>query len=552
MLTALTAAIGWGYWPANVTLACGAPDLIYANGSTAVGNGRYLSTTHWMNGFEVYNRYGYFETSGVPADLSAVPVVRVIPPHADFAMYGDGAETEIVWFYHQPGSLLTLNLSTYSTLELDWTRSVEHLEFIREIAQPGVVVFRSGNFGAIEVILRARTFADKATPCPDVPFNCECVGVDNVFAACKGDALTRNDSAVLACPDWGRAKWPLDAATVFVAALAIAWASRLQWPGCGGCVSNPAYALVGFAIWWPANVIGDGMPLFLETGTNVAIATMAMMLGNIAVLLPLPTTATFIWRASAVGAGAIALSMLGGTCVEVAAFVAGLTGSAATCVVWGVAAAGTDADVKSLAVGMTLSAVVSSGAILVIDSTAVYGVIALLAHGASLLKQLPPLPTPASNPDEESLVAEESAAVASPPRGFTHYAPHGKYAVLYAMAYAIPGLLPTLQLSSMEYRAIIVAGTAGDVVGRIFAAKAANTYALPMAAAAAAMIGTAATFPIKLMAVTLFYAVRGDAVMAIQLDTKQKRPDLSGALGVAGQSGAVVGAAATAIALLVV
>ena len=57
------------------------------------------------------------------------------------------------------------------------------------------------------------------------------------------------------------------------------------------------------------------------------------------------------------------------------------------------------------------------------------------------------------------------------------------------------------------------------------------------------MIGT--TFPVKLTSVALFYAVRGGAVMATQLTAKPR-----GALGVAGQVGAVAGAAVTALSLL--
>ena len=48
------------------------PGLVYANGTTAVG--RYL------HGLEVYNRYGYFETAGVP---TVKPTV--------YTVYGEGA-----------------------------------------------------------------------------------------------------------------------------------------------------------------------------------------------------------------------------------------------------------------------------------------------------------------------------------------------------------------------------------------------------------------------------------------------------------------------------
>ena len=57
------------------------PGLVYANETTAVG--RYL------HGLEVYNRYGYFETAGVPTDLGSVPVVRVKP--TVYTVYGEGA-----------------------------------------------------------------------------------------------------------------------------------------------------------------------------------------------------------------------------------------------------------------------------------------------------------------------------------------------------------------------------------------------------------------------------------------------------------------------------
>ena len=193
------------------------------------------------------------------------------------------------------------------------------------------------------------------------------------------------------------------------------------------------------------------MPLFFKTGTDVATATVAMVLGNVAMMFPLPATATFVWKTSAAGAGAILLALFGGPYVEVAAFIAGFTGSAATCVVWGVATATT--DVKFLAVGMTLSAVLSSGMVLAVDSAVLYCAIALVAHGASLWKQLPAA--------EEPLLPEPTGVVTAA----ADYVPHARYAALYAIAYAIPGLLPELKLSSLEYKAMIAVGTAGDIVG---------------------------------------------------------------------------------------
>ena len=95
----LPVAATWGFWPSNASMRCNSPDLIHGNG-TAVGNGRYLYTTKDTNGFEEYNRYGYFQTAPMPANLSAIPVVRLTPRGADFSRYGVGAETEAVWFYH--------------------------------------------------------------------------------------------------------------------------------------------------------------------------------------------------------------------------------------------------------------------------------------------------------------------------------------------------------------------------------------------------------------------------------------------------------------------
>ena len=46
---------------------------------------------------------------------------------------------------------------------------------------------------------------------------------------------------------------------------------RRPWNGVGEpapVASGNAVGERGFAIWWPANVIGDGMPLFFKTGTG--------------------------------------------------------------------------------------------------------------------------------------------------------------------------------------------------------------------------------------------------------------------------------------------
>ena len=190
--------VAWGFWPSDKPMMCAPPDLMFSNG-TAVGNNRFLYTTKHTNHFEEYNRYGYFETAPMPTNLSSIPVVRLTPKKADFSIYGKGAETEIVRFYHQPGSNLSLDLTGYEKIELYWARFVEHLAFLKQALGPRQVIFRRQPSGLIEVILRAQSVPADPTPCPDVPFNCECEAINGVFAACAGDKIQTNASAVLAC-----------------------------------------------------------------------------------------------------------------------------------------------------------------------------------------------------------------------------------------------------------------------------------------------------------------------------------------------------------------
>lgn len=332
------------------------------------------------------------------------------------------------------------------------------------------------------------------------------------------------------------------AAIALAVAMGASWLVRARLAtACKMVGCNPRFLAVGFAIWWPANVLGDGMPIFVLAGTDVAYATLAMTLGNVVAFLPWPTTPAFVRGASALGLVAIALAFAGGDLVIGAAALAGITGTAATSVVWGVAKNENDVNVKSIGLGMTLSAVVSSLAVLVLQDRVVYCGSALVVGAAAAMVAIP---KPAVV-DTETLL-EETKPDPPPAHTLRDHGGHAVYFAFYALAYALPGLLPRLALSNPEYRAAIVAGTAGDVIGRLFADKT-STDALLTAAAAFAVVAANEEIPAVVIALVFtFYLVRGDAVTAIQLHTKNTYPAIAGRLGVSGQLGAAVGAAVTA------
>lgn len=308
-----------------------------------------------------------------------------------------------------------------------------------------------------------------------------------------------------------------------------------------GC--NPRYLAVGFAIWWPANVVGDGMPLFVRTGTNVAYATLAMTLGNVVAFVPWPATPTFVRAMSAAGLLAIVLAFLGGDAVIAAAAVAGVTGTAATSVIWGVAKGENDVNVKSIGLGMTFSAVVSSIAVVAIEDLSVYCGLALAVGAATTAVSLPK----AATVDTETLLEDgEKEAPAPVVYTIADHAWHAVYFCFYALAYGLPGLLPRMSLTNKEYRVAIVAGTAGDVAGRLFADRISPDALLMAAAAFAVVAADEETAAVATALIFGFYLVRGDAITAIQLHIKNTSPGIAERLGVAGQVGAAVGAAVTA------
>ena len=333
-------------------------------------------------------------------------------------------------------------------------------------------------------------------------------------------------------PSCKRVKYCEPHAYFAAAAIFVVWAAHASFSVSAPTAHSLRDLATGFVIWWPANVIGDGMPLFVADGANAAIATLLLTLGNIAVLCPWPKSVNTLRTLAVTGCVAVALSFVN---VPAAAFTAGFTGAAATSFVWGLVH-----NAKAVGIGMTLSAVLSSVAMLVFKSTAAYVAVTLvIAVAVACLKpNIKVLPAE----DKETLIeAEEGAASPEPPQPF-QWEDNAQFFAYYGLAYALPGVLPTLGFDMMQYKFAIAFGTAGDIFGRLFSGKSSIVH-LPLSIIAFVAVIMAGDFASRVMLIVCFYALRGDAVTLIATnaaaDTK---------IGVTGQIGALAGAFITAFA----
>ena len=337
-------------------------------------------------------------------------------------------------------------------------------------------------------------------------------------------------------------------ALLVAAAVLLVWLAHARFEASKPDIASLRELLTGFMIWWPANVIGDGMPLFAAQGTDVAVAMLAMTLGGVAVLLPWPETAAALRGLALLGCTSLALTFVS---MPVAAFAAGFAGSGATAIVWGIAR-----NAKSVGVGMTLSAVVSSVAVLVCPTSAGYVLFSAAVAGAGLYCRPQGQPSPGKEADlpevEEAFIdsredrpavdlepaAETSEGAPKPPSKFRD---NGVYFVFYALAYALPGVLPELGLSTPEYKWIIALGTAGDILGRLFSGKSSPAH-LPCCVLAFVAVIMSEQYLSRALLVVGFYAIRGDAVVLLA-----SRAGKGTKIGVFGQLGGAAGALATAL-----
>lgn len=317
------------------------------------------------------------------------------------------------------------------------------------------------------------------------------------------------------------------------AALLVVWLAHARLNVSKPSVESLCDLLAGFMMWWPANVVGDGMPLFAAEGTDVAVAMLAMTLGNVAVLFPWPETRSALRAFAALGCASLGLIFAS---VPAAAFASGFAGSGATAIVWGITR-----NAKSVGIGMTLSAVFSSLAVLAFPSSFGYTIFSLLVASAGLYfrpeRRAPASPTEAPE-TEEALISEEA-----PPAAPASMRDNGVYLAFYALAYALPGALPMLGLSTLEYKWIIALGTAGDILGRLFSGDGGPAH-LPCCVVAFIAVLVSDDYLSRALLVVGFYALRGDAVTVLA-----NRAGKGAKIGRFGQIGATIGALATALVL---
>ncbi|WP_341246897.1 hypothetical protein [Nereida ignava] len=133
----------------------------------------------------------------------------------------------------------------------------------------------------------------------------------------------------------------------------------------------------------------------------------------------------------------------------------------------------------------------------------------------------------------ETSVAETSEEAPKLPSKFKD---NGVYFVFYALAYALPGVLPELALSTPQYKWIIALGTAGDILGRLFSGNSSPAH-LPCCTLAFVALITSEQYLSRALLVV-------GATLAMLLASRAGKGTK---IGIFGQLGGTAGALATAL-----
>jgi hypothetical protein len=599
-----TSIRAWKYYPVDGSVQCAnghnAPIFSAVSPTTTVvHNTQWIFPAVGQNGMSVnahlglVNQFGVFEGSSFPVEnTDLLEVMRVVPP--DWRDLGDqqfipwtedGVETEFVWFWHAPGSGVFINTSGMNILQLIWHANEEY-DLIKSATRNNTVVIRLLN-PSVEIIMRANSW-DEPTACPDVPFTCDCVAAYGMLSSCPSlvPSITRVST------DWcyETSKDLTYQSIVLLSMLALAllsWIVSRPWlmllratkknnMGLFPSLHQSKFLMVGFFIWWPANAIGDGMPLAVSIGGDLTIVSkcvFAMTIGNLAALLPLRQfkETSVIKFVRCVGLIALPLALIGPYGLITAALLAGICGAIGTAVVWGYVVHFDDTAVKFVGVGMTLSAIMSSAIIFMTSEYWVYisvcSIIQLILIMTVSVKQSQ---TPLNlyddsdddiislkgganlDSDTELILLEYSEKAGNPPvlsiplsttpKCVT--ANHLLYSLFYVTGYLLPTLLPYVTTNNNTYKILIAIGTIGDIVGRIVTAR---ETGIVMTALVVCTLTTTSFIVITLTQATyvaatfVFYLLRGTAVTSLQLDVKFLTPNRSKLMGRYSQMGALVG-----------
>jgi hypothetical protein len=278
------------------------------------------------------------------------------------------------------------------------------------------------------------------------------------------------------------------------------------------------------------------MPLYIATDTNVAFATLASVVASVAMVAPFRPTLKVVRRLNAVGLVGLVAAAFGGQLVVVGAAVSGACVAAATSIVWRALKTASVTDNNFAVFGMALSAIASVALVLLFEDFFAYSLFAAI-FGAALL--MTPLPKIAIVVDEGIGVEAPLIEAVAPP--FACAVADVIYFFHHGLVYAVPGLLPTLALTTSAYKSTLAAATAGAVAGSLFAGTKGNVHALPLAALSLAFILVG---PITTTAPTafFFYAFAFGDSAAIMAKTKADVPSKEWPLNIIGAVGACIGA----------
>lgn len=324
-------------------------------------------------------------------------------------------------------------------------------------------------------------------------------------------------------------------ALCFLAALGVIWALYATAPTQCLPHGDVKYLVLGFLTCWPINVINNGMPLYIATDTNVAFATLASVVAGVAMVVPLQPTLKVVRRLNAAGLVGLVAAAFGGQFVVVGAAVSGACVAAATSIVRRALQTASVADGNFAVVGMALSAIASVALLLLFEDFFAYSLFAVIFGVALLMTPLPQLAIVDEGIGVEAPLIEEAA----PP--FVCAIADVIYFFHHGLVHAVPGLLPTLALTTSAYKSTLAAATAGAVAGSLFAGTKGDVHALPLAALSLAFILVG---PITTTAPTafFFYAFAFGDSAAITAKTKADVPSKEWPLNIIGAVGACLGA----------
>ena len=579
----VAAATGWTYWNAtnlDSDVHCLGVHDVQGNRTLWIGSDRGFPEGY-------LGRFGFFDGSEglnhtyVPGELIEIMRMdtRVLPP-------SEQVENGVVWMYYAPGSGVWVRLpGPMLVTDTEWVVDPHH----KPMAAAGYRTLVNRRIGTptprTEIVVL--TPIDELTHAcsPYIDWACECVEVDAVATCFSATPPSRVILDEPYCPDLHPA-WPLQGlwsqfvvigCTAVLAGAARRWHAprdRLRW------------AVAGAAVWFPANVIADGLVLLVPLYGKplAAVVIVCTQIGNLPLLALKRTTldGAMLGRCirASYGIGLVSLvcclmGLADGRRSAVyglfaaAAVVSGASGAIGCTGLWGVVP---PAYVKDLSVGMSLGFVLTGGLLLgsvcnkmppnnYFTYAAVLTVL-LVAVGwidndakpesSQSDDDAKPEAVDASQPSDDDDDVEKLLPGVHPKNVPEH---NGAFAMLYGFNYLFPILLPYMATMQSSYLAITLTLNLADSGGRALSRPGVLryegiTYGLWAIACVVGVLGTVMSMGYAVVIWIGCVAAAATVLRGMLITEMQQAVKAVGTsrdawmLGASGQAGGVVGALA--------